>query len=60
MEVPWYCALPCSVWRGTGAIAPPGAQSVGKNPSGVGPREVNEYEVSGTGSGSIEYWSDII
>jgi len=42
-------------------MAPPGAQSVGKKPSGVGPREVNEYEVPATSStGSIEYWSLIM
>ena len=48
IDVPWYWALPWRLWRGTGAMAPPGAQSVGKKPSGVGPREVNEYEVPAT------------
>ena len=42
MEVPWYWAVPWRVWRGTGAMAPPGAQSVGSQPSGVGPREEKE------------------
>eukprot|EP00966_Prymnesium_polylepis_P012459 286397-Prymnesium_polylepis.1 len=42
MDVPWYCALPWSVWRGTGAMAPPGAQRLGRRPSGVGPREEKE------------------
>ena len=41
MDVPWYCARPASMWRGIGARAPPGAQSVGNQPSGVGPRLEN-------------------
>ena len=34
-------ARPAKTCLGTGAIAPPGAQSVGSHPSGVGPRLEN-------------------
>ena len=45
-------------------MAPPGAQSVGICPSGVGPREEKEYDVEPTSAsllgGSMLYWSAII
>ena len=54
MEVPWYWAVPWRVCRGTGAMAPPGAQRVGSQPSGVGPRDEKEYDVGSMGSSGVE------
>ena len=61
IDVPWYCAFPCSVCLGTGAMAPPGAHRVGSAPSGVGPRDEKEYDVGATarwrvGSEHNECW----